>query len=182
MIVVGIILLLMALLVGWLLTVVGLPGNWLMLLSTSVYALSVPSDRTAAILLPTIVVLGILAVVGELLETMAGAMGAAQVGGSKRAAALSLIGSFIGGIFGIFVSLPIPIPWVAQLISAVVFACLGALIGAVLGEKWKGRSLKQCLQVGAAALGGRLLGTLAKMLIGSVMAIIAIIALCFEQI
>ena len=33
----------------WLLGILGLPGNWLMLIATAIYALAVPTDATASL-------------------------------------------------------------------------------------------------------------------------------------
>ena len=73
---------------------------------------------------------------------------------------------------GLFVGVPIPV--VGSVVGAVLFAGLGALLGAMLGELAAGRSLATSWKVGRAAFWGRLLGTLAKALIGAVMAGVAI--------
>ena len=51
----------------------------------------------------------------------------------------------------------------------IFFAGLGALGGAMLGETWKGRDLKTSWEVGHSAFWGRVLGSLAKVLIASIM-------------
>jgi len=161
------VLLLLVLLAGWLMTLLGLPGNWLMVAAAALYAWLMPGDSPQDVGWPLVAALGILALLGELLEALAGLLGAAKAGASKRAAALSLAGSIVGGIAGIFIGTPIPI--VGQLVAAILLAGAGALAGAMLGETWAGRPLRESWRVGRAAFWGRLLGTLAKTLVASVM-------------
>jgi uncharacterized protein YqgC (DUF456 family) len=118
----------------------------------------------------------VLAALGELVEFAAGAVGAAKAGGSRRGAALALVGSLMGGLFGLFVALPVPL--VGPIIGALLFGGLGALGGAVLGEQWKGRDLDESLRIGHAAFWGRLFGTLGKVLAGAVMIAVLLVAVC----
>jgi uncharacterized protein YqgC (DUF456 family) len=165
----------LALAIGWLLTLLGMPGNWLIVAATALYAYAAPGDSRLAIGWPVVAVLAGLAILGEVVELVAGAMGVAKAGGSRRSAVLALLGSVAGALVGIFIGIPIPV--VGSLIAAVLFAGIGALAGAMLGESWKGRSLDQSLTVGKAAFWGRLFGTLAKTLIGTVMAVVALVSL-----
>jgi len=162
-------------LVGWFLTLVGMPGNWLIVGATAIYAALRPEGAPLGVTWPTVGVLAGLALAGEIVETAAGAAGVSRVGGSRRSALLALVGSIVGGMTGLFVGLPAPI--IGPLLGAVLCAGLGALVGAMLGETWKGRSLDQSARVGAAAFWGRLLGTLAKTLIGAVMVAVTLAAL-----
>jgi len=116
-----------------------------------------------------------LAVAGEVVEFLAGALGATRAGGSRRGAVMALGGSLAGGVFGMFAALPIPL--VGPLVGAVLFGALGALAGAVLGEQWKGKDLDESLRVGHAAFWGRLLGTLGKALVGAVMVLVVLVTL-----
>ena len=165
----------LVLLAGWMLTLLGGPGNWLMLLAVALYAWLVPEDAALTIGWGVVIALLVLAAVGELLEFLAGALGATQGGGSKRAAVLALVGSIFGGAVGLFVGVPIPV--VGPFVAALLFAGLGAFVGAVLGEQWAGRSLDESLDIGKAAFLGRILGTLAKTLLGSVMVVVGTLAL-----
>lgn len=171
-------LLCLALAIGWLLTLLGMPGNWLMVAATALYAWLAPGDSRLAIGWPVVGIMAGLAALGEVIELVAGTLGVAKVGGSRRSAVLALLGSVIGGFTGIFVGLPVPI--VGSLLAAVLFAGVGALIGAMLGESWKGRGLDASLQVGVAAFWGRLLGSLAKTLVASAMAGAALAALALD--
>ncbi len=160
---------------GWLLQLLGLAGNWLIVAAAAVYAWWVPSDGRTAIGIGTLATLLALAIAGEVVEFAAGAAGVAKVGGSRRSAVLALVGSVVGGIMGLFVGLPIPV--VGSLVAAVFFAAGGAMAGAVLGETWKGHDFDHSLEVGKGAFIGRVLGTLAKMIISSIMVVVTLVAL-----
>lgn len=168
-------LLVCVLLAGWVLTLLGMPGNWLMVAAVAGYALLVPEPSPLGISWMAPVVMLVLAAVGELMEFLAGALGVAKVGGSRRGAVLALAGSIAGGIIGLFVGLPIPV--IGPMVSTVLFAGVGALLGALFGETWKGRAFDESWKVGKAAFWGRLLGTAAKTIIGAVMIAAALIAL-----
>lgn len=168
-------LLLIVLAVCWMLTLLGMPGNWLMVAAAAGYAILIPAESSLAIGWVTVIVLLVLAALGELLEFLAGALGVTKAGGSRRGALLALAGSLIGGAVGLFVGVPIPV--VGPLFGAVLFAGGGAFVGALLGEQWKGRDLDESLKIGEAAFWGRLLGTVAKTAVGAAMVGAAIIAL-----
>jgi hypothetical protein len=170
-------LLVLTLIVCWGLTVFGIPGNWLMILAVAVYAYFMPSELRLSIGWPVVIALLVLAAVGELVEFLAGALGAAKVGGSKRGAILALLGSLVGGIVGVMIGVPIPI--IGPIVAALLFAGIGALTGAILGESWKGRTFDESWQIGKAAFWGRLFGTLGKVSIGCVMVVVAVVALFF---
>ncbi|MEX0977364.1 MAG: DUF456 domain-containing protein [Pirellulales bacterium] len=171
------ILFLLAIVLGWLVQLVGLPGNWLIVVAAALYAWLVPADAATAIGWPMVVTLVALAILGEVVEFVAGALGVTTVGGSRRGAVLAIVGSIVGGMVGIFVGVPIPI--VGSLVGAVLFGGIGALAGAVLGETWTGRDLDASLEIGKAAFIGRLLGTAAKTIVCSLMVVVAIAAVIF---
>lgn len=161
------ILLIVALAVCWVLTLVGAPGNWLMVAAVALYAWLLPEQSPQDVSWPVVAALVVLASLGEVIELLAGAVGAAKVGGSRRGAVLALAGSLIGGIAGILLATPIPV--VGQAAAALLLAAAGALAGAMLGELSAGRSMHQSWRIGRAAFWGRLLGTLAKSVVASVM-------------
>lgn len=168
-------LLILTLATGWLLTLFGMPGNWLMAVATAAYAYLVPTASRAAIGWKVVAVLFALALLGEILELVAGAAGATKAGGTRRGALLALLGSIGGGILGVIVGLPIPL--VGSLMAALLFAALGALAGAMLGGYWAGQDIGVNWQVGKAAFWGRLAGTMGKMLVGALMGAIVVVAL-----
>ena len=178
MIALALALLLMAvLLAGWVLTLLGMPGNWLMVAATAAYAFFGPADSRAAIGWQVVASLAVLAALGELLELLAGAAGTARAGGGRRAAMLALAGSLAGGIVGLFIGLPIPLA--GPVLAALLFAGLGAMAGAMLGEMRGGKDLRAVWQIGRAAFWGRMAGTLGKLCVGAAMlAIVAVALVC----
>ncbi|HJN10374.1 MAG: DUF456 domain-containing protein [Pirellulaceae bacterium] len=168
---------LLAVVICWAVNIAGLPGNWMVAGLAALYSFLVADDLRADVGWIVVVVLLILALLGELIEFAAGAVGTTSAGGSKRGAALSLLGSLIGGFVGIPVGALIPIPVVGFVIGVLFFASLGALVGAVMGEQWKGRDMEEALRIGNAAFWSRLAGTLGKIGVGAVMVAVLIAAL-----
>lgn len=158
----------------WIATLLGLPGNWGLVLLGGLLAYFVPESLHPAVGIPILVTIVLAALVGELLEFLAGAMGVNQMGGSKRGAALALIGSIAGAIVGVVVGVPIPI--IGSLIAALLFGGIGALVGAVAGERWAGKDWEQSFRIGWGALWGKLLGTLLKTICGSAMLVLLLLA------
>jgi uncharacterized protein YqgC (DUF456 family) len=160
---------------GWLLTVFGLPGNWVIVAATALYVLFSQADPPLSISWQTAACVAMLAGLGEVIELMAASLGATKAGASKRGSALALIGSIVGAIVGLFVGIPIPV--IGSIAAALLFASVGAMAGAMLGETWKGRSLEDSWQVGKAAFWGRLFGSLAKAVVGLAMVVVVLAAL-----
>ena len=160
----------------WLIGLLGLPGNWLMLIATAIYAVAVPEVATESLWWVVLAVLLVLAIVGEAIEMLASAHGVRKHGGTKRSALLSFVGAIVGAIFGAVIGTGF-MPIIGSLICALLFSGAGALGGAFLGEQWSGRSVDDSLQVGQAAFWARLAGTAAKMAIGCVMLAVILVAL-----
>lgn len=171
------VLLAIVLLIGWSLNLFGMPGNWLNVLATVVYALLMPVGQRVSIGLMVVITVIALALLGEAIEFVAGAAGAKKAGASRRGALLALVGGLIGAIVGIFVGIPVPV--VGSIIAALLFAGVGSLAGAVLGETWAGRDAEHSWQVGKAAFWGRLWGMLGKILVGWVIVSVVMVGLVF---
>jgi uncharacterized protein YqgC (DUF456 family) len=137
-------------------TLLGLPGTWVMVLVAALLAWL--PDHQLRIHLPVWNAMAVLALatLGEVIEFATGALGVGKLGGSRRSAALAVLGSLMGGFFGILIGVPIP------------------LAGAVLGETWKGKKLPDSMKVGWAALWGRLIGAVGKSLCAALIAILMI--------
>ena len=159
-------------LIGFALNVAALPGNWLLVAGTAAFALLARTSNHSVSWL-VVGVLLVLAVLGELFEFFAGTAGAARSGASRRAMALSVVGSIVGSITGAALGMPIPI--VGSAVAAVIGGAIGAAGGAAIGEDWKGRELEGTIQVGAATFWGRLIGTVGKIIVGAIMLVIAAI-------
>ena len=168
-------LLIVVLLACWSLTLLGLPGNWLVVVVTAAYAYLVPAQSPVAIGWRTVAAILVLAALGEIVELLASAMGVTRTGGSRRGAAMALMGSIVGSMVGIIVGLPIPL--IGSLVAAVLFGGLGAMAGAILGETWAGRDTHTSWRIAKLAFWGRLAGTLGKMLLGTVMIAVVVAAM-----
>lgn len=129
---------------GTALTLATLPGTWLML----VVALLVQWWRPGTFDWWTIGAAGILAVLAEVAEFVAGGAGAAKAGGSKRSFWLSLGGGLVGAIAG---QVLIPIPIVGMIVGGIA----GAAAGALGGEKSLGRDWRHSSRVAQGAAVGR---------------------------
>ena len=141
-----------------LVTIVGIPGTWLMVGGAFAVAVANPlwSDEPIWGWGIIGIVLG-LAVCGEIIETLAAGLGAKAGGGTKRGMLGSILGSMAGAILG---TVFIPIPLLGTLLGAVAGAFGGALIGELSHQEvaTKGDLAKSA--TGAAI--GRVLGLLGK--------------------
>jgi uncharacterized protein YqgC (DUF456 family) len=146
------------LLVGMAITVMTLPGLWLMLASTALYAWL---THWQYISWKTLLTLLVLSALGEVVELAFSAGGARQSGAGRRGTWGALIGGLLGGLFLSFLPL-----WP---VSTLVGVCLGTFLGALIGELSGGREFGHSAIVGVGAAKGRLMGTLAKVAIGGIM-------------
>jgi uncharacterized protein YqgC (DUF456 family) len=159
---------------SWVLTLLGLPGNWGLLGIAVLTAYFTPQATYFDVSSTTVLLTLGLASAGEVVEFIAGAAGVNQLGGSRKGSVLALSGSVVGAIVGIFVGVPVPI--VGSLIAAVLFGGLGAFAGAVAGERWDGKDWNLAMKIGWGALFGKLLGTLLKSICGTVMLVLLLVS------
>ncbi|MEE2681813.1 MAG: DUF456 domain-containing protein [Planctomycetota bacterium] len=158
---------------------IGLPGTWLMIALAFglclVQRLWAPSESEWMVPWWVFVIGIVIAGVGEILEFMAGALGAKKGGASKQGMFGALIGGFAGTLIGTFT---IPIPIVGSLIGAI----LGCGIGAILGElkATPDAQLKDTIRPAAGAVIGRILGALAKLPCALVVWIMLSVALMLQ--
>ncbi len=164
----------LTIIVFWLANFIGMPGNWGIVALALIWMFVGPEHYRFTWVI--VVVLTLLAIVGEAIEFGASVFGTKKLGGSTRGASLSVIGSIVGGLVGAIFGIPIPIPLVGILIGSILFAAVGAWVGATIGEKWDGKPLKESVQIGGAAFVGRLLGTAGKLVLGSTMVVLAIVS------
>ncbi|MCE5186666.1 MAG: DUF456 domain-containing protein [Planctomycetaceae bacterium] len=160
--------LLMLLNAFWLMLVlVTVPGNWMMVISTYLFAWWRWQDGFFGwALLATITVL---ALIGELIEFFAGAGGARRAGATWKGAIAAILGAVFGGLSGTFV---IPVPLFGTLIGA----CFGAGLMTWIVERHSGSEKEKSLRSGIGAGTGVLIGTLSKFTIGCIIWIIILIA------
>ena len=171
------VLLIVACAAAWISMLFTLPGSWVIVAVTALFAFLLPSENGHGIGWLTVAIIAALAAAGELIEFAAGAAKAAKQGASRRAMLLAIFGTIAGSLCGAFAGIPIPIA--GPIIGAVGGGAAGAFVGAYAGETWKGKSSQESLEVGKAALIGRLLGTLGKLLFGAIMFVIVAIDALF---
>ena len=166
-------------LAGWALTLLGMPGNWLIAIVALLYNLLAPEGTRWELGTWFVIATFGLALVGEALESLAGAMGVARKGGSRRGAFGALAGSLAGAIVGAVAGLPIPVPVVGSVIAAIMFAALGALVGALVAETTTGKDFSTSVDIGLAAMWGRIFGSFAKTSVGGVMVAVVMVGMFF---
>ena len=86
----AILLLLSAVAAGWAMTLLGLPGNWLMVVAAGLYAWLGPVSGGANLSWTLVLIVALIAGGGELAELAASVWGARRAGGSRRAAVFAL--------------------------------------------------------------------------------------------
>jgi uncharacterized protein YqgC (DUF456 family) len=140
-------------LLSLILIVLGLPGLWIMVASAVTYNLVVPGDPIGWV---SLIVVGVLALIAELLEFSLTGKYARKYGGSRRAG----WGAILGGIVGAMVGVPVPI------IGSVIGAFVGSFLGALIAEFTGGSSAGEATRVAKGALIGRAVSTGLKIGIG----------------
>lgn len=166
---------LLGLILAWGMSLVGLPGNWVMIAVAALHAWVLPVESRWDIGWPVIVGMVVLAAIGEAVETGLAAAGVKRLGGSRRGMVLAIGGSFAGAMLGAGIGLPVPI--IGSVLGIIIGAALGALAGAAVGELWKGQTFDRSLEIGHAAFWGRLLGSMAKLIIATIMLCVAGLAM-----
>ncbi len=163
----GFVLFNISLLVGLVLIPVGLPGSWLILLTSFLFAaLTGFEDLTRNVLL----LLGAMAVMGEAIEFLLGVFVAKKFGATKYGLWGAFFGGIVGGVFGTAL---------VPLAGSVVGAMFGAFMGAFILECFQELRTEDRLRAGLGALIGRVIATTMKLGIGFVMVVVIILRLYF---
>jgi uncharacterized protein YqgC (DUF456 family) len=142
----------------------GLPGNFVILGGSLLYAWY---GGFHEITLNIILILIALALAGELFEFLLGILGAKKYKSSNRAVVGSIIFGIVGGIVGA------PFFFGA---GAVIGAFAGAFAGAIVIELTQGKKLEEALRSGWGAFIGRVAGTVSKGAIGITMIVLTVTA------
>lgn len=159
----------------WVLTILGLPGNWGLLILAAGLSFLTAESHALHVDMGAVVGILVLSIAGEIAEFFAGAVGVSKLGGSRKGTILAIAGSVIGAVAGLFLGIPIPV--IGSLISAVALGGAGAFGGAVLGERWDGKDWPLSIRIGWGALWGKLLGTLLKLVCGTFALMVLLIAI-----
>lgn len=153
---------------GWLLVVVfGLPGNWLIVISTCLFAWWRWDEGVFSIY--TLIAILVLAVLGELVEFSAGMIGARKSGASWPGSIAALFGAVTGAVFGTFL---IPIPFFGTLLGA----CLGAGLCAWGMEFSRGKKAEHSLRYAVGAGLGEFFGIISKFALGIIIWFVVAVA------
>jgi hypothetical protein len=147
---VGLLLLLIASIASVISLVFGLPGTVFIVLAALVYGWA---TGFAAVTWSTLGWLLLLAVAGEGIEFLAGAVGAASERPSRRVMVAVLVGGIVGGFLG----MPLLFG-----VGSLLGALAGAFLGAALAVFSEGGTVISALSTGLAAFRGRLLGFVLK--------------------
>ena len=145
---------------AWLMLVLfGLPGNWMIVISTCLFAWWRWDSGVFSIY--TLVFVVVLAALGELIELSAGMIGARKSGASWPGSIAALFGAIAGAIFGTFL---IPIPFFGTLMGA----CLGAGTGVWGLEFSRGKKMEHTVRYAVGAGLGEFFGITSKFALGIV--------------
>ncbi len=152
---------------GLVLTLLQMPGNWLMVLLT--VAMAWWQWNAGMFSLWTLGAIVALALAGEIIEFFSSARGARKAGGSRWGSFGSLVGAIAGAIVGTF-AIPVPV------LGTLAGTCGGAFAGAWAMETLVGGQAKRAVRIGVGAGVGVLKGTAAKVTIGILIWIVVAVA------
>lgn len=153
------VLLVLVALAGLAISLLGIPGLWLMVVATVLYSLA-----TGGVVLSwqTVLVVAGLALASEVVEFIAGAAGSKTAGGTWRGVVGALVGGLAGGIIGV------PIPIVGPLLGAILGAAIGAGVLELTGQS----DLRRAGNVAIGAAKGRAWGIASKATFGTIMLVV----------
>ena len=152
----------------WLVLVLfGLPGNWLIVISTCLFAWWRWEEGVFSIY--TLIAIVVLAVLGELFEFLGGMHGAKRAGASWRGSIAAIAGAVAGAIIGTFL---IPVLF----LGTVLGACIGAGLATWSLELSRGRKMDESVRCAVGAGLGELFGITAKVTVGIIICLIVTIA------
>ncbi len=147
---------------GLIFVVIGLPGNFFILLLSTALAWYYKFE---IIKLNILIVLLVLALLGELLEFALGIIGSKR----KKSSNQAILGSIFFSIIGAIIFAPLFLGF-----GAIIGAFVGAFLGAFTVEYLKQKNVSVAYQSGLGAFMGKLGGTLVKSVIGVIMITITV--------
>jgi uncharacterized protein YqgC (DUF456 family) len=150
----------------WLMLVpFALPGNWLIVITTALFAWWRADDKVFSSYI--LIVITLLALLGELVEFFGGVAGAKKAGARFLGSLGAIIGAITGAIIGTFIF---------PVIGTIFGSCAGAAIGACALEVAGGRRMEDTIKLGIGAGLGHFFGTTAKMALGFLIWLIVAVA------
>lgn len=148
-------------------TVLGIPGIWILVAVALILALA---SHFTIITWPFLILCVLLAVAGEIVESFLGVAVVAKRGGTR----LGIAGAFIGALLGVVLGAPVVPP-----LGSVFFGFVGAFAGAVAGEYTSYRNLDSAVRIGFWAFLGRAMAIAVKFGLGLIIFWIIIIKTWF---
>jgi hypothetical protein len=161
----GFVLFHVSLLAGVLFLVVGLPGTWVILAASFLFALFTGFEDISRNIL---FLLAGLAILGEVVEFLLGIFVAKKYGASKYGMWGAFLGGILGGMYGTMF-----VPFVGSLVGAMA----GAFLGAFFLEAFREMRTEQRFRAGFGALVGRVIATTMKLGIGLLMVFVILLRL-----
>jgi uncharacterized protein YqgC (DUF456 family) len=158
----------LVLLGGVTMTVMGLPGNILIILAGFAYGYYEHFETIDYAIL--VIIFGIF-IVSEIIEFVAGLIGAKKVKASKRAMLAPFIGTILGGVWGTAIF---------PIIGSLLGALLGAYIITALAEYSKTKDISQAKRVAKSVIKGQIFGVLIKAAAAVSMAILLVCQLKWQ--
>jgi uncharacterized protein YqgC (DUF456 family) len=152
----------------WLtLVLLGLPGNWLMVISTCLFAWWKWDERVFSGW--TLVAIVALALLGELTEFLAGVVAAKGSGASWRGSMMAVFGAILGALFGTFT---IPVLFLGTVLGASIGAGLAVWATEIARGELAEHSLRRAVSAGI----GQFVGTASKIMLGLVIWLVIAVA------
>ena len=132
---------------------IGIPGGWIAFGAIVIYDIA---TRFSAVGWKWLVVMAVILLVGELIESLLGIVYVARKGASRW----GVLGTFIGGIVGAVAG-----SFIVPFIGSIIFGLIGAFVLAVVFEYMYYKSLDRALQTGFFAFIGKLAAMFAKLVL-----------------
>ena len=151
-------------LAGWVLSLAGISGSWL-LLAAGIGADLAFDGRVDFIV--SSIVFGVLCVAAEVVEFLSGLLGAKTFGGSRWAQVGAFVGTLVGGIVGAGI-----FPIVGTIIGAVLGGFAGSLTGEIVSSvRSKGgkQAVTSGMKAGLGAMLARVLSIAMKVVLSTLM-------------
>ena len=135
---------------GMVLSVLQLPGTWLIVAATAGYAWYYGGERIS---MTTVIWLVVIAGLAEIVELLSGYLAGKRGGASRRASWYGMFGGIAGALL-----LTVPVP----IIGTIIGAAIGCFVGALVAELSQARGWQAGARSGMYTAVGRTMGSVFK--------------------